>query len=92
MVTSEIGLTPTKTSTYVIAWRDSCSGTHGSFQIQHGVVLSSSCVDTHPLPTRKFRIGSMSNFDPNAILRGAQLTVVGGKSSPANSRVQASVC
>jgi hypothetical protein len=29
----------------------------------------------------------MSNFDPNAILRGAQLTVVGGKKCPIHCRV-----
>jgi hypothetical protein len=29
----------------------------------------------------------MSNFDPNAILRGAQLTVVGGKQCPIYCRV-----
>ena len=32
------------------------------------------------------RFSRMSNFDPNAILRGAQLTLVGGKSSSGRRR------
>lgn len=41
------------------------------------------------IPTVNMDVLDVSNFDPNAILRGAQLTLVGGRLAPAHGLLNA---